>query len=425
MIDQGCLLEAIDDLNDLRSEYGSDTHEGREARGLLGRVHKQAYANCGTRPRSSRLREAVIAYWEVYRDPTLIESSWWHGINVVACLARAERDGLPLAEVFDETIDWRDEARKILATVSSYDRQQLEYTWATGTAMEACIALEDNDVFELGSTERQLREIWQLDERDAPGAEALRVIQGRLGTMGGTLQFSPSSGPLDQHKDLTYQAQLGDEAARAVNWLDKICRRSRSVALITKDTDEAFSGTGFFVRATDLGLPDAGSPVLVTNHHVVNTTGDNGAIRSDRARIRLTRLEHAPDYRITEVIREFPDLDTTILAVERSDDAAGLWLPVGRRGDLRLSRRGTLPRLYVIGHPHGGALQITLHDNRLIELPGSDHYVRYRCPTEQGSSGSPVLSGELEVVAIHHATREHMVANQGVLFDSVRARIRN
>ena len=45
-------------------------------------------------------------------------------------------------------------------------------------------------------------------------------------------------------------------------------------------------------------------------------------------------------------------------------------------------------RLYVMGHPNGAELSVTLNDNLLTEADA--RHLWYRSPTEAGSSGSPI-----------------------------------
>ncbi|HBL29593.1 MAG TPA: serine protease, partial [Acidobacteria bacterium] len=45
-------------------------------------------------------------------------------------------------------------------------------------------------------------------------------------------------------------------------------------------------------------------------------------------------------------------------------------------------------KVYVIGHPLGGGLSLSLTDNALLGT--SERLLHYRAPTEGGSSGSPV-----------------------------------
>ncbi len=164
----------------------------------------------------------------------------------------------------------------------------------------------------------------------------------------------------------------------------------------------------------------------MTNAHVVNENGDRSAIRPSDACIRLTRSLPSKPLKIRKVLWSNKELDTTICAVDLPEDNAleNFGLPVGRTNDLRQRDTDSKPRLYVIGHPYGAALKISLFDNHLIEIAEEEGRLRYRSPTEKGSSGSPVLSEGLEVIAVHHATRNDMDANQGVLLDAIRARLR-
>ena len=56
-----------------------------------------------------------------------------------------------------------------------------------------------------------------------------------------------------------------------------------------------------------------------------------------------------------------------------------------------------------MGHPEGRDLEFSLRDNKLLEC--NDSLLRYRTPTEHGSSGSPVFEENgWEVVGLHHAS---------------------
>jgi V8-like Glu-specific endopeptidase len=88
--------------------------------------------------------------------------------------------------------------------------------------------------------------------------------------------------------------------------------------------------------------------------------------------------------------------------------------------------------LYIIGHPGGGKLVFSFHDNRFLER--NDKLLRYRTPTEKGSSGSPVFDGNWDVVALHHKGSTSMPrlnggdpeeANEGVCICAIREATRN
>ena len=56
--------------------------------------------------------------------------------------------------------------------------------------------------------------------------------------------------------------------------------------------------------------------------------------------------------------------------------------------------------LNIIHHPAGDYKQLSIRENKLMKmLPNA---VWYRTDTAQGSSGSPVLNDQWQVVALHH-----------------------
>ena len=99
LIDQGVALTPAEMvLQSVVQEAPENSLDNREARGLIGRIYKQLYVN-NNDPTSaanrSNLEHALKEYLYVYRLNPL--ESWWHGINAVALLARAKRDGFPMA----------------------------------------------------------------------------------------------------------------------------------------------------------------------------------------------------------------------------------------------------------------------------------------------------------------------------------------
>ena len=57
----------------------------------------------------------------------------------------------------------------------------------------------------------------------------------------------------------------------------------------------------------------------------------------------------------------------------------------------------------IVQHPKGEKKQISLRENRVVDL--LDSFLHYETDTEPGSSGSPVFNDQWEVVALHHAVR--------------------
>jgi hypothetical protein len=177
LIDQGSLSIAINVLEALIADPQVPPAEVAEARGLLGRVHKQKYVNAPSPTQKPALARAISEYRKVYESAPAIHL--WHGINAVALKLRAERDGFDDVEA---DFDARAAAAHILAVIESKPEGGVAY-WDLATAAEACVALgnEDRaltwvrdylaapevDAFEVGSFLRQLQEVWCIDEESS------------------------------------------------------------------------------------------------------------------------------------------------------------------------------------------------------------------------------------------------------------------
>jgi V8-like Glu-specific endopeptidase len=84
--------------------------------------------------------------------------------------------------------------------------------------------------------------------------------------------------------------------------------------------------------------------------------------------------------------------------------------------------------VYVIGHPGGRSLSLSLQDNLLLGC--ENPLLHYRAPTEQGSSGSPVFNQQWDLIALHHAGSTSMrrlsgqegtyAANEGIWIQAIR-----
>lgn len=99
-----------------------------------------------------------------------------------------------------------------------------------------------------------------------------------------------------------------------------------------------------------------------------------------------------------------PELDATLVAVGNGEsDLAALsafgHLPLSGADDKHA--RGDF--VNIIQHPEGDFKQIALRENRVIGQGKSGTTLHYQADTLGGSSGSPVLNDQFQLVALHHA----------------------
>src|SRR4051812_26323820 len=202
---------------------------------------------------------------------------------------RAQRDGIAIGD--DPGREAVAIAREIVAAIEADDEPTM---WDFGTAMEACIALDriddarqwldayvaDADAFEIGSTLRQLTEVWALEGEIAPGARLLPVLELFLVAREGGPELVVRAPEISRAKlqliagDPFFQKVLGNEGFFNLQWFHTALQRCRAVARIEDTVDDGI-GTGFLVAGADLHA-DYPPVVLVTNAHVVPDTLDPG-----------------------------------------------------------------------------------------------------------------------------------------------------
>ena len=439
LIDRQQLARAERELDRLGPLPTSDPAR-HKALGLRGRLLKQRYVDADDSSAvADSLRSAIDAYQGPYRDAP--KRNYWHGINLVACLARAEADGVTV----ETDVAWRTVAGSILDLVAQRAPEDGDYTWAMATALEAAVALEREDAhlwaeryirspladaFELGSTARQLREVWRLDETEDPKLKPLlAILNGKLTRCaGGELELQSANEIRDLQESACLEANFGNESARSMRWLEKALKRCQAVARVLSARDESV-GTGFLVTGEQLHPAWGEQPVFVTNAHVVGDPRHREAITPRQTQVRFTASgDHAnEDYRVKRLLWLSPvnQHDTAILELAGLPDGVE---PLGLCERDDVDRHREEPRLIVVGHPLGQELQLSLHDNRLVGYKTADntgvHVVHYRSPTERGSSGSPVFAESWDVLALHHAAPPGVGANEGILFESIREGIR-
>ncbi len=444
-IELGHLDEAVTLLEALAQdvEHGGSAKERSEVTGLLGRTHKQRFveAVAGGAKGEDELRAAVRAYGQVFDLDRA-----WHGANIVALVARAEREGLSAGTDNAET--W---ARRLLDALQEKARPEWS-PWDYASAGEAYLALGDKenvagcfahywnmanaDAFALAGTERQLREIWQITSESADKLLASLLVHleaRKLAAPGGGARYTAADlqtlatqlQAATGKAEATFGAGSGIPLGRVLRILD----RAKSICRIADIHDPKRAGTGFLVNGPDLSPPVDGVFVL-TNHHVLHgdEAGDallasedyRASIDVQRAQAEFHYWEGLPKSRtikLGKVIRSSPRCEADFALASLSEAVpANLALPLSRTLKPLGSRNFTDPKrrakVFVVGHPQGGDLSFSLSDNEVVDHElddnpcGHPRRIHYRTPTEPGSSGSPVFESEtLEVVGLHRSGR--------------------
>ena len=419
LLDQNRVSQALSALKAMLSDAEQDPAEASEIQGLIGRAYKQLYVNEGDPENLIKAIQAYTPYWKSRKGDYR-----WHGINLAALLARARHDHVD-QHTSDNPLQIAKEIR------DEIEESSTGYVWDYGTAMEASVAIGDEtaalswaakyvkhpaaDAFELGSTLRQLKEVWQL-EGSPLGNKLLPVLDyALLDRRDGSLK--PTAMSIVDRSG--FETVWGPDSYVYLQWMDTMYQCCAAIGRVIHVTTGQPGGTGFLVKGDSLNPSWGERPVFVTNAHVVSTDpADEAPLRPQNAVAEFTRVPGRPSVKLGDLLFSSPHtrLDVSILRAEPPDGARvltpGDFLPVLPQPG------GQLQRVYVIGHPKGGELAVSLYDNSLVGYEGD--YVHYRSPTEGGHSGSPVFTRELDLIAIHHRAREDLHANEGVCIKPIR-----
>jgi V8-like Glu-specific endopeptidase/pimeloyl-ACP methyl ester carboxylesterase len=474
LIEQSNLTAAIAVLNELEKETSGTTaghKEQIEAKGLLGRAYKQRFvnaANPGSKHNAASLNASFGYYYQVYELKP--DEYTWHGINAVALLKRADADGLAIPGGHQAN----ELAENILQTIVGKHDDQLATAWDFATAAEACIALGRDeealrwmsgyarmpacDAFELASTMRQLTEVWRLDLSSETGKLLLPLLRAELLKREGgniTINLREVRQMLDANTKTValYEAAIGEQQGTigqvklekvfgqdsfsSYNWMMTGISRALPVARVGVEIAKG-QGTGFLIRGSVMHDSLGDELVLLTNAHVLSADPEDKAIRPEEAVIVFEVLDPGHGYKVETILWHSPktQLDATLVRFNEKDQErlaalAGKLEVYPLLPILPVIDADNIQRIYIIGHPAGGIIQYSIHDNVLLDH--KDPLIHYRTPTAEGSSGSPVFDQQWHLIGLHRAGSRVMArlngepgdyeANEGVWIQSIRKKM--
>lgn len=205
------------------------------------------------------------------------------------------------------------------------------------------------------------------------------------------------------HREEHFERQIGTQDQLTIEYLEGGLCASLPVGRITTPLG---TGTGFLV----------GCGLMMTNHHVL-LSGNACGMSSIELNVEENRIGRARPIESFELLPErffytCPEIDLTLVAVAPHSEQG---TPLERFGSLPLRREtGKIlvgQRVNLIGHPTGGSKQIAIRDNRLLSV--EETLCLYSCDSDAGSSGSPVLNDDWEVIGLHSRSISEVSKSDG------------
>lgn len=218
---------------------------------------------------------------------------------------------------------------------------------------------------------------------------------------------------------------LGISDLCSINFLARGLEAARSVARLRVREPGGLGewyGTGFLVAP---GL-------LLTNHHVLSS--------ADRAALAIAEFNYEHDLHGVESQRRAYNLmPSRIFFADAGCDYALVAVAPRSFDGMPLAEFGHLPLIpgsgkaldgewvSMIQHPGGQPKQIAIRDSQIAILAPEDagnidldRFIHYTTDSEPGSSGSPVLNDQWQVVALHHrGVPDYNAAGQRLARDGV------
>ena len=304
------------------------------------------------------------------------------GMGLVALAARAEREGIVLAE----PLDYRGTARTLEAELLALPGRELGAR-EVSSLIEARLALEDaagalrwaqsyvglveKRAGELAEVLDRLVDVWQLAEDRAPGRSVLPLLRMRLLECRRAdllVRREEVASPPGEEAMLALEAVFGSEEWGGVAWYREMLEATRGVARIARANElEVASGSGVLVRPEDL-LPAwtsrfaPGELLLLTSSQVLGEA-DPRAVRPGEAQVTFETRGGGAAHRVSAMVLERPRLAVCLARLEPpvfSEGAVGVAATSGERRGYVMEhagvRTGVRVREGLIARGHGPLL---------------------------------------------------------------------
>lgn len=215
--------------------------------------------------------------------------------------------------------------------------------------------------------------------------------------------------------EFAYERAIGKNDSLYSNFTELIALTKRKIGRIVVKKDNKTEGyaTGFMVSDS----------LLLTNWHVFKKRSD-----TEESEVQFFYEYDAHGHPVSPVIFRFNSskyfanepLDYCFVEVE-SFDITGK-VPISSIGYLYLDKalgkigEKNVEKLNIIHHPQGDYKQISIRENTFIDIDATRIF--YITDTAQGSSGSPVLNDQWQVVGLHHKSIAKMTPDEKHYLDS-------
>jgi hypothetical protein len=253
--------------------------------------------------------------------------------------------------------------------------------------------------------------------------------------------LSPADVPGLMGNRAALEKNFSGEGTFSVDAIQRLLRACSSIGCVSNTRGERL-GTGFLVPGKAIAPRFEDQPVFITNAHVISQEVSNAIAPADARvsfELEVVKLGQPKTYKVKELLYTSPpgdlgfrnptqeQLDVTLVTLEGLD---GGFDQLGITDQLPLVEPKS--KAYVVGHPRGAGLQISLSDSVLLDIDDDERLMHYRTPTDPGSSGSPVFNAKWQVIAVHHggsSTTPRLrgggsyEANEGITLSALRRKL--